>query len=67
MEWWNGLLEWNTGMPHLLPRLFEELRNSAEDRNKNIIIVHMLVVVISAEPWCYYVLHIIIVHIMLVV
>ena len=39
MEWWNGLLEWNTGMPHLLPRLFEELRNSgtnidgAEDRN----------------------------------
>ena len=40
MEWWNELLEWNTGVPHLLPRLFEELRNSgtnidgAEDRNK---------------------------------
>ena len=38
MKWWNELLEWNTGVPHLLPRLFEELRNSgtnidgAEDR-----------------------------------
>ena len=36
MDWSNGLLEWNTGMPHLLPHLFEEHRsgmnvNGAED------------------------------------